>query len=232
MSDQVQVRGTDPGTGGGPASSSFCSPRDFIDGVREMYAEWLEMMRRDDPSLKGLPDFEAAMNQVEQHGIGPCAGECAGFDPRNDIKRCAEILDQGITDVQAMANLVGTEDSAEALETMLHAHADHLQAASLLLLRTLARIDEAGENAGRGDQGDMLQELCAWQRQLLVEASADGKCDIEVVVYRDGSGESRVSRQGLRSIGIDFDPEYHIEWDSLDELRELLRTKPSFGDMW
>ena len=49
-----------------------CSPRDFMDAVREMYGEWLEMMRRDDPSLKRLPDFESAMDYVEQNGIGPC----------------------------------------------------------------------------------------------------------------------------------------------------------------
>ena len=49
-----------------------CSPRDFMDAVREMYGEWLEMLRRDDPSLKRLPDFESAMDYVEQNGIGPC----------------------------------------------------------------------------------------------------------------------------------------------------------------
>ena len=54
-------------------SSEFtCSPRDFIDGVRSLYEEWLHMTRKRDPSLVGLPDMVAAIDYVEKHGIGPC----------------------------------------------------------------------------------------------------------------------------------------------------------------
>lgn len=60
-------------SGGGAASAApVCSPRDFMDGVRELYSGYLELVRRDDPSLVRLPDFEAAMDYVEAHGIGPC----------------------------------------------------------------------------------------------------------------------------------------------------------------
>lgn len=51
---------------------SACSPRDFIDGVRELYDEWLKMKQCDDPTLRGLPDMVHAINHVERHGIGPC----------------------------------------------------------------------------------------------------------------------------------------------------------------
>lgn len=45
------------------------TPRDFIDGVRKLYEEWLEMKQERDPSLVGLPDFVSAIDHFEKHGI-------------------------------------------------------------------------------------------------------------------------------------------------------------------
>ena len=54
------------------AAEFVCSPRDFIDAVREMYDEWLKYEREKDSTLRGLPDFEKAMDYVENNGIGAC----------------------------------------------------------------------------------------------------------------------------------------------------------------
>ena len=47
------------------------SSQDFMDAVREMYQEWLEMSRITDPTIIGLPDFEDSMDYVEAHGMEP-----------------------------------------------------------------------------------------------------------------------------------------------------------------
>jgi len=54
------------------SGSQICSPREFIDAVRETYEEWVEYHRQEEPSFVGCPDFEAAIDYVEAHGIGPC----------------------------------------------------------------------------------------------------------------------------------------------------------------
>jgi len=47
------------------------SSKDFMDAVREMYREWLEMSRITDPTIIALPDFEDAMDYAEAHGMEP-----------------------------------------------------------------------------------------------------------------------------------------------------------------
>jgi hypothetical protein len=55
-----------------PVEEPAVSPSDFMGAVRELYAEWLDMSHRlGDESLRGLPDFERAMDEVERHGLAP-----------------------------------------------------------------------------------------------------------------------------------------------------------------
>lgn len=55
-----------------PLPVSNCSRQEVIDGLREVYREFLRFYKRhESPTTVGFPDYEKMLDYLDQHGLPP-----------------------------------------------------------------------------------------------------------------------------------------------------------------